>query len=789
MQAAIRSALYPQAEQIRSTGAITIKLSSFPPGTDLGQIITCLQEIVNPLYLNKVQRLTIANNGLLIFPEEINSLGRLLTYLDLSNNNIANLPTDFGSYFPKLETLILNNNNLSEIPAAVCLSGGCIRSFSIAGNRLTRLPHEISEMESLESLDTEDNPLTWQYLDLIRLCKDIDALKSGLRSFGNQTDQLGWATSQTPRLEAPSFSRSRSMSDTRMLKASKRLGLIIRGTNMNNADDNSGMLSNGTKGFAFRELAKDGTSEVKHEWPTMRNQDPSHSSEAMASTSIIDYRLRANSVREIDETPMRESLDSEVTQPGYATRLMTLQEGQPPHDRDPSPDWKRERSKPGFSDTIQKRYTPKRVESTSHVSEVLGRFNAYTSDYQDAATLLKVSKKVLFSLSELHLSVRRFSGFCSDKFAASKISSELQSTKIEIDKLVGTIEAIEDDPEYEGSILTTIHKCIGSFKSITLTLREYAGLFIGRVDACYIRMVYLNLYGSLNELSNAFRLLSSAGTGKPSNKSIQDSRNKTGTSEDGFLSFSKLHSSSSDVAPTTEDTEESLYQSVDTATEDAKTVYGELTKALNRSNTSSTPGSQLLNSHVNARMKELANLCTTSVDVTMRLRRKLASVRITPTPAIKRGIFDDINEFLRLILQTFTSVKLIMKDAPTLNDARKSMANLTKSTKELTLNLEKSPFRSMPDLILPALAQSSTPSTASTNHQGHSAASLSQIANVATPVRTPLEATMGAAAAQAILPSADSMPPLNSAAHSMPLNFIERPTSATDMFATVDTEK
>lgn len=787
MQAAIRSAIYPQVEQIRSTRAITIKLSLFPPGTDLGQVMSCLQEVVNPLYLNKVQRLTIANNGLAVFPEEIFTLGRLLTYLDLSHNNIANLPTDLAGHLPKLDTLILNDNNVSEIPRGTWLSGGTIKSLLIAGNRLTKIPHEISEMESLEVLDVDDNPLTGQYLDLIRSCKDIHELKSGLRSFGNQMDQNGWAASQAPRLEAPSFSRSRSMSDTRMLKASKRLGLIIRGTDMSNADDTTDGLSNGTKALALRDLPKDGTSDVKYEWPTMRNREIPQSSEAMAGTSIIsDYRFRANSLREIDEALRRESLDSDITQSGYATRLMTLQEGPPGHDRDHSPDKKRDRTKPGSSDINLKKYAPKRVESSSNVSDTLGKHNSYTADRPDAATLLKVSKKVLFSLSELHLSVRRFSGFCSDKLAASKISSELQSTKVEIDKLVGTIEAIEDDPEYDGSILTTIHKCIGSFKSITLTLREYSGLIIGRVDACYIRMVYLNLYGSLNELSNAFRLLSSATTGKSNNKSIQELRNKFNASEEAGLSSSKLNTSNLDLAPNTEDTEESLYQSVDTATEDAKTVYGELMKALTRANTSSSPGSQLQNSHVNGRMKELANLCATSVDVTMRLRRKLASVRVSPTTAIKRGIFDDINEFLRLILQTFTSVKLIMKDAPTLNDARKSMANLTKSTKELTLNLEKSSFRSMPDLILSVLAQSSTPSTGSTNYQGHMAASL---ANVATPVRTPLEATMGAAAAQAILPTADSLQPLNSVTHSVSLSFIERPVSASDIFATEDTEK
>ncbi|PVH16920.1 NAD+ synthetase [Candidozyma duobushaemuli] len=108
------------------------------------------------------------------------------------------------------------------------------------------------------------------------------------------------------------------------------------------------------------------------------------------------------------------------------------------------------------------------------------------------------------------------------------------------------------------------------------------------------------------------------------------------------------------------------------------------------------------------------------------------------------SFWDDINAFLKAIIQTFSSVKLIMKDAPILNEVRQSMANLTRATKELTILLEASSYSSFSD------ANQATSVAWNNSHTN-----LAHYGNSSAPVRTPLVATVGAAAAQAIMPGND----------------------------------
>lgn len=242
-----------------------------------------------------------------------------------------------------------------------------------------------------------------------------------------------------------------------------------------------------------------------------------------------------------------------------------------------------------------------------------------------------------------------------------------------------------------------------------------------------------------------------------------------------------------------EEIDEKLYQCIDLATTNAQIVFSELTKAIGKSAIASanTNGSQSINLTVSTKFKELTNVCMTSMDITKRLKIKLSSIRSNQTPLVRRLFWDDINLFLKAILQTFSSVKGIMRDAPILNEVRQSMALLTKTTKDLTILLEASSYKSMSEnavsathlqaSLVSAILPPSAPPSLNSVHST-STVNLSQLPGAAL-VRTPLVATVGAAAAQAILPPADNAH-FNSSTNNAPVSFSIPPLVSSDVLNT-----
>lgn len=376
----------------------------------------------------------------------------------------------------------------------------------------------------------------------------------------------------------------------------------------------------------------------------------------------------------------------------------------------------------------------------------------------DVSTLVKVSRKILFSFSELHSSVRRFSGFSVDKKTTIKMVSLLYATKSNIDALVENLEVIEETGDNLDQIIISLHTCIGSFKSIMAFLSDNFSVFVAKIDVCFIRMLYLTLYGSFQELDNAYRLLVPAGAAP---RAIQTTLSFTALST---LDPKALVSKQQAVAGEVENFDEKLYKTIDIATTNAQVVFSELTKAIDNSTVASTNSGQPLNPSVVPKVKELTAVCMSSMEINKRLKTKLITIRNNPSYTTKRLFWDDINLFLKTVIQTFSSVKIIMKDLPILNDVRASMANLTKTTKDVTIMLEVSSYKSMSDSLSTASLSQPVPNlfTPLLSH----ASNLLLLANLAAlgaqqptiqAVRTPLVATLGPAA-QAIIPSAGSDP-------------------------------
>ncbi|ODV80852.1 uncharacterized protein CANTADRAFT_25224 [Suhomyces tanzawaensis NRRL Y-17324] len=359
----------------------------------------------------------------------------------------------------------------------------------------------------------------------------------------------------------------------------------------------------------------------------------------------------------------------------------------------------------------------------------------------NSTTIVKVSRKILFSFSELHSSVRRFTGFCVDKKITMKMVSFLYTTKSNIDGLVENLELMEENGNNLDQIISSLHTCIGSFRSIMNLLNENLSAFVAKIDVCFIRMLYLTLYGSFNEFLNAYRIL------------VPNSKPPTFNAPTASEPKQKL-SVNTNVFYENDDMDEKLYRSIEIATSNAQVVFGELTRAIGKSAIASTtsasnPG---ISHSVATKVKELTNVCMNSMDITKRLKTKLITIRNNASQTTKRLFWDDINLFLKAIIQTFSSVKGIMKDLPILNEVRGSMANLTKTTKDVTLLLEVSSYKFMPSdnssqghssnnppllASIPSVSNLFTPSTAHPLSQNSlSLANLSQL-NTSGGTRTP----------------------------------------------------
>lgn len=340
-----------------------------------------------------------------------------------------------------------------------------------------------------------------------------------------------------------------------------------------------------------------------------------------------------------------------------------------------------------------------------------------------SAALIKASRKILFSFSELHSSVRRFTGFCVDKKITIKMVSYLYTTKSSIDSLVENLELMEENGDNIEQIKVHLHACINSFKSIMNLLNENFSAFVKQIDVCFIRMLYLTLYGSFNELLNAHKIL----TANPFQNSSASIVSGSASQPVPVESKKPLSVNTTSTGNSNEDEiDEKLYSSIEVATSNAQIVFSELTKAVSHTAVMSANNSasgQSIGPTLASKVKDLTTVCMSSMDITKRLKTKLITIRNNPSQMTKKLFWDDINLFLKAIILTFSSVKELMKDLPILNDVRSYMANLSKTTKDVTIMLEASSYKSM-----------SFESASSTSTAPPQLPSIASVSNIFTPI-------------------------------------------------------
>lgn len=743
----IRRLLLEQKESLTSKRSLLIKISSFPNGTTLSSVLLVLQEVLSEFNLY-LERLLLADNRMEQLPDELlNVCDERLKVLDLHCNDLQEFPVMISTCFPRLEFLDVSSNRLKGLPSQMSLLAD-LRVLHLSNNNISYLPPTLGELISLERLTVSGNPLiipsqqTFQSLE-----KDTNRLKAYLLSNSVILEQN--ISQQANKLKPTTISamRSRSVSDTRSKssKASRRMGLIInKAKNPNSNEINDASDQNHPKS----------------------HPDGQEAQLPMKASSPSRTRLRQNTMIEINDMLQQPELsDTEYKSGAYFRRLSTLQEI--PHG-DVSKDLTKvdrlseiTKVPEHLSNSSPKLPGPNRnltntgLSSITNETQGTGNIGAEPSTLE-LTCILKIARKVLFAFSEFHSSIKRLTGFCIDRKVAAKTISLLHNSKSDIDTLVESMENAEERKEENSDLLGSVAGCVQSFKHILLFLIDNFAFFVARIDVCFVRMVYLTIFGAFNELQNAHKLLSPS-VKHQTHKSqgiTADIRAKLLVAsqipefhgegaKESQTNHSHLHMTESGLS--IDEADDRLYDSIQVAVANAQVVFNELTKAINKSAVASTNnGPQVMNTTVASKFKDLTNTCMLLMEITKRLSAKLPSVRSAHAVQSKKSFWDDINAFLKAIIQTFSSVKLIMKDAPILNEVRQSMANLTRATKELTILLEASSYSSFSD------ANQATSVAWNNSHTN-----LAHYGNLSAPVRTPLVATVGAAAAQAIMPGND----------------------------------
>ncbi|KAI5969958.1 SOG2 [Candida margitis] len=741
----------------------TIKLNSLSPPVKLHVLVDLIDEYLSsfepPIVL---ERLSLQNNQISDIPSNLFKISKHLKYLDLYHNNISHISSSiFHNGLKSLEILDLSSNQISYLPESISQLHN-LKVLSVKNNNIRYLTPSLGELQHLNLIEVSNNPLSVPSFDLIQTFQaqtaELDwvgqlknyllANRTVINARIEESRELsptyqGFQTmdpkhSHESQITPPSVQRSQSVSDlpkSKSSKASKRMGFIIKKLEENGSEENfeeqrSVTTSTTISRPIIHEGAPHSASAAETKFiissppppqitttsstaPSSASSSPSNDLGLSTPKSNLGSHLkppasrsRSNTMKEIDRIlEKNENVDTEHMSNAYFKRLSTLQEQ--PVDESEVTD----------SPTSNQRATPRQIMETnprgpppSLPSAVPRSSTSGTDDgspmrpypsskKQVNPNIVKVSRKVLFSFSELHSSIRRFTGFCTEKKITMKMVSLLYTTKSNIDSLVENLEIMEETGNNADQIASTLQTCITSFRSIMDLLQENLTKFINKIDVCFIRMLYLSVFGSFNELKNAYILL----TAKPK-----------------VTEFKSKLTINTNVGSSFDEVDEKLYATVESAIANAQPIFTELNKDVHRG---ANANAASVSSSVVAKIKDLTNVCGSSLDITERLNTKLIAIRNNPSHGAKKSFAEDTNQFLKSIVSILAAVKSIVVDIPILEDVRAPMSNLTKTAKEVTYMLEISSYKTL-------LSDSGTIS----NQQMQSASVNNQNSSMFTPV-------------------------------------------------------
>lgn len=737
----IRSFFADHMDLIQNKRAIVIKPSSFPPGVSLANICEKLATLLDGMQQGYLEQLSIIDFKATALPSEFQLLlSPRLKVLDLHNNHLSSFPPNLA-LCPNLESVDLSQNLLKILRLEDVAGFSSLRHLLLKDNWLLFIPPSLGDMYNLESLVISGNPLILPHSEYCeRNLTKISDLKAYLRNnrllLDQQIDNQQASKPITP--SAPNFMRNRSLSETKVKssKASRRMGLIINNckVSMDSGFSTVGNYSldviTSTNAEKTHQLPTDGKVETNGDYRDQGIQDNSRRAASTVSnlslsktldnanlSRAVDYHLnRANTLKEEILTRHGESHDFDTKLNTSSRRLSTLKER--PQDelfRDRHDEGLLERHKldeaksyfgrASVTDTSPTKAskTPKTTVRDHGQSALISppfNFNSFLAHSTSALNLMV--KILLYNLREVHQSLIRLSW---ENKNSTNLESIVQFSAKEISSVQDKFDLYDASEDNLELLLSALAAGITSFKLLIHHLNEVLKPFILKSPIYCQRAIYMSFYGALHELNNIYKVAMSVSL--PLKLHLSNGKGnllKSPNLSENLLIGSILiqakdlvtDNSLSEFSST--DIDGRLLIAVESSTADALVVLRELITTMNAFLSSTSKSSQSLSPTLSAKCVDLHSVCTSTMEITRKLTKNLCAFEAQSTFQVKKLLWDDINAYLKSILLIFATVKGIMNDAPVLNEVRQSMANLTKSTKEVTILLEASSFKNSSEL-------------------------------------------------------------------------------------------
>ncbi|CEP64859.1 Sog2p LALA0_S14e00892g [Lachancea lanzarotensis] len=193
------------------------------------------------------------------------------------------------------------------------------------------------------------------------------------------------------------------------------------------------------------------------------------------------------------------------------------------------------------------------------------------------------------------------------------------------------------------------------------------------------------------------------------------------------------------------DVDSQLYHTLESVITMVNVVYAQLTSAITKSAIASTKSaeSSSITSSIAAKIKDLTDTCYQSKELSKMLKERLSLIYESASDDFsgakeKVKTWEHINAFLKSIISILANTKIIMKDLPILHEVRPNLASLAKVTKDVTVILDLSSYRSVSQAAQQQQQQQlAEPSLAKQQHT-HSQASIATEEPSNPPMVTPL---------------------------------------------------
>ncbi|CCE65816.1 hypothetical protein TPHA_0N00350 [Tetrapisispora phaffii CBS 4417] len=164
------------------------------------------------------------------------------------------------------------------------------------------------------------------------------------------------------------------------------------------------------------------------------------------------------------------------------------------------------------------------------------------------------------------------------------------------------------------------------------------------------------------------------------------------------------------------DIDAQLHKTLLTVVRMVSVVYDQLTAAISQTALAGSQGSQDITESLTNKIHDLATTCRQSMELSKVLNARLNALSSTDNLISQKYsnnnekyiTWENINAFLKSIISILASTKVVMAEMPILNEIRPNLASLAKITKDVTVILDLSTYKSVSLMNVPSSSQPQT---------------------------------------------------------------------------------